>query len=118
MKQTIDSDPVLSKVLKFTQQGWWREIDSDLRPHYRKRNEFSVEEGCLLCDMKVVVPTLCQKKVLEELHTSHPGIMKMKSLTRIHVWQPLINQCIEKVVQSCTACQSVQNKPATTLLHP
>ena len=73
-------------------------------------------EGCLLCGMRVVVPISCQK-VLEELHTSHPGIVKMKFLAHIHVWWPSIDQHIEKMVQSCASCQSVQNKPATALLH-
>ena len=68
--------------------------------------------------MKVVVPQSCQKKVLEELHTSHPGIVKMKSLARIHVWWPSIDQHITNMVQNCTACQSERNKPATALLHP
>ena len=118
LKQATDSDPVLSKVLRFTQKGWPEEIDSELRPYHRRRNELSVEEGCLLCGMRVIVPTSCQKKVLEELHTSHPGIVKMKSLARIHVWWPSIDQHIEEMVQSCAACQSVRNKPATALLHP
>lgn len=78
LKQATDSDPVLSKVLRFTQQGWPKEINTELRPYYCRRNELSVEEGSLLCGMKVVVPTSCQKKVLEELHTSHPGIVKLK----------------------------------------
>ena len=77
LKQATDSDPVLSKVLRFTQKGWPRELEPELRPYYRRRNELSVEEGCLLCGMRVVVPETCQKKVLEELHTSHPGIVKI-----------------------------------------
>jgi hypothetical protein len=64
LKQATDSDPVLSKVLRFTQQGWPQEIDPELRPYYRRRNELSVEGGCLLCGMRVVVPSSCQKKVL------------------------------------------------------
>ena len=94
LKQATDSDPVLSKVLRFTQQGWPKEIDSELRPYYRRRNELSVEGGCLLCGMRVVVPSSCQRKVLKELHTSHPGIVKMKSPARIHVWWPSVDQHI------------------------
>ena len=60
LKQATDSDPVLSKVLTFTQKGWPEETDSELRPYYRRRNELSVEEGCLPCGMRVVVPTSCQ----------------------------------------------------------
>ena len=118
LKTATESDPVLKKVLLYTQKGWPEEVDSSLRPYYRRRNELSVEEGCLMCGLRVIVPPSCQTKVLEELHTSHPGIVKMKSLARIHVWWPSIDQHIERMVKSCTSCQSVRNKPATALLHP
>ena len=101
LKQATDSDPVLLKVLRFTHKDWPKEIDLELCPYHCWRNELSVE-GCLLC---VAVPTSCQKKVLEELHTSHPGIVKMKSIVHIHVWLPLIGQHIEEMVQSCADCQ-------------
>ena len=42
----------------------------------------------------------------------------MKSLACIHVWWPSIDQHIKEMVKSCASCQSVQNKPATALLHP
>ena len=104
LKQATDSDPILSKVLRYTQKGWPEEIDSELRPYYRRRNELSVEDGCLLCGIRVVVPTTCQAKVLEELHTSHPGIVKMKSLAHIHVWWPKIDMHIKEMVKSCAVC--------------
>ena len=61
--------------------------------------------------MRVVVPEACQKAVLRELHTGHPGIVKMKSLARIHVWWPSIDKHIEHLVQEC------RNNPPTNLLH-
>ena len=36
--------------------------------------------------MKVLVPSKLKGKVLKELHSGHPGVVKMKSLTRILVW--------------------------------
>ena len=100
LKQATQSDPVLSRVFLFTQKGWPQEMEPELRPYYHRRNELTVEQGCLLCGMKVVVPPSCQRKVLEELHTSHPGIVRMKSLARVHVWWPSIDQHIEKMVQN------------------
>ena len=65
--------------------------------------------------MRVIVPSLCQTKVLEELYTSHPRNVKMKSLACLHVWWTSIDQHIEKMVQNCRSCQSeTTNQP----LHP
>ena len=63
------------------------------------------------------MPEACQKAVLRELHTGHPGIVKMKSLARIHVWWQSIDKHIEQLVQECPSCQSVWNNPPTNLLH-
>ena len=52
-------------------------------------------------DMKVIVPNKLQGRVLEELHTGHMGIVKMKSLARTHVWWPIIDKQIEEIVQKC-----------------
>ena len=55
----------------------------------------------------------------DKLHTSHPGMVKMKSLAaRTHVWWPLIDRHIEQMVRDCKSCQSVRNRPPTALLHP
>ena len=70
LKQATQSDPVLNRVFLFTQKGWPQEIEPELRPYYHRRNELTVEQGCLLYGMKVVVPASCQRKVLEELHLS------------------------------------------------
>ena len=68
--------------------------------------------------MKVIVPTKLQNRVLAELHTSHPGIVKMKSLARTHVCWPGIDREIEDLVRGCPSCQSLGNKPPVMTLHP
>jgi len=118
LRQATNHDPVLSKALLYTQRGWPRQVDENLKPFSNRRSELSVEAGCLLWGMRVVVPEACQKAVLRELHTGHPGIVKMKSFARIHVWWPSIDKHIEQLVQECQSCQSVRNNPPTNLLHP
>ena len=54
----------------------------------------------------MTVPERLQTKVLEKLHTAHPGVVRMKSITRIHVWWPGIDKKIEEVVKGCLPCQS------------
>jgi len=56
--------------------------------------------------------------VLCELHTSHPSIVKMKSLAHVYIWRPGIDKYIEQLVRECETCQSVRNNSSSTLLHP
>ena len=115
--QFTANDPVLSKVIIFVQQGWPTQIQDELRPYHKRKDELTVEANCLLWGRKVIVPKKLQNKVLEELHTAHPGVVRMKSIARIHVWWPGIDKKIEEVVKGCLPCQSNRNKPPLTSLH-
>ncbi len=50
--------------------------NNELSPFISKRNELSVQHGCLMQGMRVI-PHMLEKRVLEELHTGHPGIVRM-----------------------------------------
>ena len=49
-------DPLLSKVLLYTKNGWPHKFSDDLRPFYRHRLEITIECACLMWGMKVIVP--------------------------------------------------------------
>ena len=79
-------DPTLSKVLRYTCQGWPSQIPSELQPYHQRECELGVEAGCLFWGTRIVVPPTLRAVVLAELHASHPGIVRMKGLARAHVW--------------------------------
>ena len=81
--QLTTTDPVLSKVITFLQQGWPNAIHKELKPYYIRRHELTIEANCLLWGRKVVVPEKLQSLVLEEIHTGHPGVVRMKSIARL-----------------------------------
>ena len=94
LRHATQADPVLSKVCLYTQRGWPNDVNPEQKPYATRRYELTVEAGCLLWEMRVVIPDSCRKDVLRELHTSHPGIVKMKSLARVHVRWSRIDKCI------------------------
>jgi len=49
-------DPLLSQVFCYTQTGWPHEVGSELLPYWNPRTELTIEEGCLLWGIRVVVP--------------------------------------------------------------
>ena len=78
----------------------------------------TVEGGCLLWGMRVVVPKKLQSAVMDELHRDHPGITRMKAVARSHAWWPSIDQDVEELAKSCLPCQEVKQAPAVAPLHP
>ena len=42
-------DPVLAKVLNYTQNGWPSSVEPDLKPFFDRRLEITIEAGCLMC---------------------------------------------------------------------
>ncbi|XP_059188219.1 uncharacterized protein K02A2.6-like [Centropristis striata] len=57
-------------------------------------------------------------QIVEELHETHPGVSRMKSLARSYVWWPRLDQDLENKVKTCTQCQTNQNMPPPAPLHP
>ena len=45
-----------------------------------RKDQLSVQQGCILWENRVVVPPNLRQKILNELHESHPGIVNMKSI--------------------------------------
>ena len=68
--------------------------------------------------VRVIVPKKLQPQVLLELHQGHPGIVRMKSLSRSHVWWPKLNEEIEKLAKLCKHCQENRANPPSAPLHP
>ena len=83
-----------------------------------RKDPITVADGCLLWGIRVIIPTQLRKRVLHELHTRHPGIVRMKSLVRLHVWCPNLYKDIATIVQQCNDCQTSRNKPQPVPLHP
>ena len=90
-------------MLKYTQNDWPDQWDPVLKPFNSRRQELTVEAGCLLWGIRVIVPEKLRTAVLEELRTSHLGIVRMKSLACLHVWWPVIKRNIEETVHSCSS---------------
>ena len=82
--------PILSQVLRATGK---REIHN--WPYYNRCHELSVVDGCILWGNRVVIPKPGREKVIEALHETHPGIMKMKTLARNYVWWPKMDKELE-----------------------
>ncbi len=114
------SDPVLALVLLYVVNGWKVDVSRDelMKPYWTRREELSVENGCLLWMGRVIIPESLRGTVLLELHDVHPGMTRMKALGRSYVWWPKMDADIVDLVKDCTLCALNQNNPIAAPSHP
>ena len=79
--ETIN-DCLLNKVFNYLRSGSWpHQINSDIL--------LSLHNGIIVWGLRVIIPFKYRERIINDLHDQHPGIIRMKSLSRIHVWYPL-----------------------------
>ena len=113
-------DALLSIVAQYVLQGWPNSVASQpaLRPFFERKLELSVHQGCILWGSRVVIPEKYREHVLSQLHEGHPGMARMKNLSRMYVWWPGISTDIESTVRECQQCQLHQSVPPVAPLQP
>ena len=120
IRQETAIDPTLAKVFKYTESGWPSKSPKDpvLAPFWVKREELSLQDGCVLWGTRVVVPPKLRQSILNELHADHAGSSRMKELARSYVWWPKLDSDLEKLCSSCETCLEHRPSPHRAELHP
>lgn len=66
----------------------------------------------------MVIPKPGRQAILAELHVGHPGMSKMKTLSRMDVWRPGMEKDIKESVKACNSCQENQANPPKVPMQP
>ena len=77
-----------------------------------------MEGECVMWGTRVIVLKQLQSAILNEPHVGHPGIVRMKELSRSHVWWLYLDQELEKRARECESCQEGRKTPTAAPLHP
>ena len=111
-------DPILSRVYDYIMKGWssYASIET-LKPYFSKREELTCEDGAILWGSRVIIPSKLRLKVLQQLHQTHIGIVRMKALARSYVWWPDLDMEIERTCKACGTCMLDQNNPSRAPIH-
>ena len=71
-----------------------------------RRNELShTPDGSLCLNDRIIIPPTLRSAILQDLHSGHIGIEKMKSLARCLCWWPEIDADFRRTASSCEGCQ-------------
>ena len=111
-------DKIFRETYNKVKYGWNGAISEELRPFAARKNELSVENGCLLWGVRVIIPPGLRRRVLDILHDSHVGMARMKAQARAWVWWPGMDLDIETMVRTCHICQVHMKTPPKAPLFP
>ena len=92
--------------------------DSGLSPYTRRKDELTIQNGCLLWASRIIVPPKLRSRLLAELHSTHAGSTRMKELARSYIWWPNLDKDLEQLSGSCPDCLSFRAAPSKADLHP
>lgn len=97
-------DSLLIKLINYVNCGWPNEVIGEIKPYFIRKNELSLENGVLMWGYRIVIPIKLRQNFLQEVHSCHTGISKMKSITRSYFWWPKLDCDIENFVKNCHIC--------------
>lgn len=120
--QQIENLPVTAEDLAKGTQA-----DDELRPLFLKLQyggemrgreaEYSLQDNCIMYGTRVMVPKIFQRRVLEELHHGHLGVVKMKAIARSFVYWKNIDKDIEDTAKNCIHCAEIKTNPQKVKVH-
>ena len=111
-------DKVYGKLMSAIRSGEIDKNDFNMKPFVQIFEGLFLEQGVIFHGSRVVVPTRQQERLLEELHMTHMGAVKMKGVAREYFYWPCINKHIEKIASSCSGCNKFKMRPAPAPLCP
>ena len=86
-----------------------------IRQFWSIREQLSVDDRLVFYGSRVIVPAALRRRMLNNLHSSHQGIVRSKQRARQSMYWPGIGNDIVQVIESCQACQehrpSLCNEP-------
>lgn len=74
-------------------------------------SELSAEQNCIRKGSRVVIPSSLRKRLLQEFHADHQGIVRSKVVARTFVWWPGMDKEIEAYIKQHASRAAYQNNP-------
>ena len=103
LQEHTANDTVLQALHKVVRSGWPQsktDLPDGLSVYWSFRDEITTVDGLLFKGSKLIVPKASQKRMLEDIHDSHLGIVKCKIRARDVIFWPGMSSQIEEMIWS------------------
>ena len=113
-----DEDEVCSKLKLLCSESWPEKhhLNCSLQPYWQYRAEITVQQGILMKDDRVIIPSALRIDVLDKIHTGHQGIQKGRERAKSGVWWPNLSKQIEDLVRECPTCIKTKTNRAEPMI--
>ena len=88
IRHAQENDPLCQEVARYCREGWPKkgQIKGLVKRHYPVSSEISIVAELLMRNEQVIIPSVMQKQVLDQIHTGRQGIGKCCEMARQTVW--------------------------------
>ena len=111
--QMQEQDAVCQELKEYCLNGWPEssQVKGFVKPYRPVSSEISVQDGLLMRNNRIIIPSQLRQEILNKIHTGHQGIHKCRERARQSVWWPGISRQLEDLIRSCpTAAKNVYNR--------
>lgn len=114
----VKNDKTLRAVYYYVKNGWPDRLSQEqihLKPFFIRRHNLAIYNDLLCIEtdyIRVIIPEVLKKHMLNLLHDGHWGVVKMKQLARQNVWWNNIDADITKISSGCEICKVHNQAPA------
>ena len=111
-------DRTMSAVLRLIETGFPEEsaLAGDAAPFWAVRDALYTQDGVVLYQDRVVVPSALRHRVLQSLHAAHQGVGSMERRARAIVFWPGMTADIQDTRDRCRTC--IRNAPSQAATPP
>ena len=116
--QMQEQDAVCQELKEYCLNGWPEssQVKGFVKPYRPVSSEISVQDGLLMRNNRIIIPSQLRQEILNKIHTGHQGIHKCRERARQSVWWPGISRQLEDLIRSCPHCCKERLQPVEPLM--
>ncbi|KAK3724232.1 hypothetical protein QZH41_002381 [Actinostola sp. cb2023] len=113
LQKATEQDPVMQTLKTTILIGWPAQRDEvpvHVREFWNFRDEFTLHNGVLFKNQRLIIPKALRSEVTSRIHSSHLGIESCLRKARDLVFWPSMNSEIKEAITNCSICAEYQAK--------